>query len=537
MRVRRLLRSTSSLRCDSVQIDNGLARIQVASTRGTCSCPCCGRQSSRVHSWYERRLSDLPWHGLEVRICWRSRRFFCDNADCSRRIFVERLPEVAAVRARRTTRLELTLRMIALACGGEPGARLADRLGMKASGDSLLRILRSSCAVKASRPRVIGVDDWAYRRGRRYGTLLCDLETHRPIDLLPDRSADSFHAWLVQHPDVRVVARDRGEYYARGATSGAPQAVQVADRWHLLRNLSDALKRLTDRYPRQIAEAWQVVNQLPPSRLPATNPNASPPISEEPIRNNRDAQRRAHYDQVHQLHKQGHAQRSIARQLGINRETVQRYLRANAFPERAIPGRRTPLCRFRAELWRHWSTGRRNAAELFRELAGAGFQGSYHMVTRCIRQWRQQFPVQDATPPAQPPVRRPSARRVAWLLTRSEAELSTDDAALIEKLQSLCPDVASARNLALRFVAIVRDRQGDVLDAWIAAATAAASPRDLQGLAQGLQSDLAAVRAALELPWSNGQTEGHVHRLKALKRQMYGRANFDLLRIRVLNAA
>ena len=144
--------------------------------------------------------------------------------------------------------------MIALACGGEPGARLADRLGMKASGDSLLRILRSSCAVKASSPRVIGVDDWAYRRGRRYGTLLCDLETHRPIDLLPDRSADSFHAWLVQHPDVRVVARDRGEYYARGATSGAPQAVQVADRWHLLRNLSDALKRLTDRYPRQIAE-------------------------------------------------------------------------------------------------------------------------------------------------------------------------------------------------------------------------------------------------------------------------------------------
>ena len=492
MRVRRLLPSPSSLRCDSVQIDNGLARIQVASTRGTCSCPCCGRQSSRVHSWYERRLSALP-----------SRRFFCDNADCSRRIFVERLPEVAAVRARRTTRLELTLRMIALACGGEPGARLADRLGMKASGDSLLRILRSSCAVKASSPRVIGVDDWAYRRGRRYGTLLCDLETHRPIDLLPDRSADSFHAWLVQHPDVRVVARDRGEYYARGATSGAPQAVQVADRWHLLRNLSDALKRLTDRYPRQIAEAWQVVNQLPPSRLPATNPIASPPISEEPIRYYRDAQRRAHYDQVHQLHKQGHAQRSIARQLGINRETVQRYLRANAFPERAIPGRRTPLCRFRAELWRHWSTGRRNAAELFRELAGAGFQGSYHMVTRCIRQWRQQFPVQDATPPAQPPVRRPSARRVAWLLTRSEAELSTDDA----------------------------------LDAWIAAATAAASPRELQGLAQGLQSDLAAVRAALELPWSNGQTEGHVHRLKALKRQMYGRANFDLLRIRVLNAA
>jgi transposase len=404
---------------------------------------------------------------------------------------------------------------------------------MKASGDSLLRLLRRTCAVKASSPRVIGVDDWAYRRGRRYGTLLCDLETHRPIDLLPDRSADSFHAWLVQHPDIRVVARDRGEYYARGATSGAPHAVQVADRWHLLRNLSDALKRMTDRRPRQIAEAWQAVNQSPSSSPPATVV-ASPPTPEGPIHYYRDARRRAHYDQAHQLHKQGHAQRSIARQLGINRETVQRYLRANSFPERAIPGRRTPLCRYRAELWRQWSAGRRNAAELYRELAGAGFQGSYHMMTRCIRQWRQQFPEPN---PAQPPLRRPSARRVAWLLTRSAADLSADETALISQLKTTCPEIFVARNLALRFVAMVRDRKGNELDAWIAAATAADSPRDLQGLACGFQADLAAVRAALELPWSNGQTEGHVHRLKALKRQMYGRANFDLLRIRVLNAA
>ncbi len=409
---------------------------------------------------------------------------------------------------------------------------------MKASGDSLLRILRNGKTPDAAEPKVIGVDDWAFRRGRRYGTIICDLETHRPIDLLPDRSADSFQAWLVEHPDIRVVARDRGEYYARGATAGAPQAVQVADRWHLLRNLSDALRRLTDRHPQQIVEAWRAAFETTTMTAPpvgAELPLSPPPAAQE-VKFYRDVRRRDHYEQVHLLHQQGKSQRSIGRELSIHRETVQRYLHATSYPERARPSRRTGLDPFRAVLWENWRNGRRNAVELYRELKATGFAGSYDMVGRCLRQWRTD-PSLAGPAPLQKPVRRPSARRVAWLLTRQDAEFSSEERTFIDCLQGVCPETAVARELGIRFTAMVRNRRPDEFDGWLASALAADSPRDLRAFARGLQGDLAAVRAALESPWSNGQTEGHVHRLKALKRQMYGRAGFDLLRIRVLNSA
>jgi transposase len=483
-------------------------------------------------------LQDLPWHGLQVHIVWRSRKFFCDNPQCERRIFAERMPEVAEARSRRTSRLMLTLRMIGLACGGEPGARLANRLGMTVSGDNLLKIVRGGNLPVHPAAEVIGVDDWAYRRGQRYGTLICNLETHRPIDLLPDRAAVSFEAWLRLHPHIKVVARDRGDFYARGAAAGAPQAVQVADRWHLLRNISDVLRRLVDRHPRQIADAWQsAVRGAQPTIVPVELP-ASPPPAANAIQFFRDSRRRALYAQVHLLHQQGKTQRAIARELEMDRETVQRYLRASSYPERPRPFRRTPIDPFRIVLWDHWREGRRNAAELYRELVKASFSGSYYMVGRCLRQWRQDPSLAgNSSPSTQPPMRRPSGRRVAWLLTRNSADLSGVESAMIENLMAACPALAIARKLAVRFVDMVKNRQADALDPWIAEATASSSPRDLQGFARGLQADLAAVRAALALPWSNGQTEGHIHRLKALKRQMYGRAGFDLLRIRVLNAA
>lgn len=549
MLLRPLLPDHRSLACEEVRLIDDSVAIFISSTSPTSRCPQCCQSSGRVHSRYERELADLPWQGLPVHIHWRSRKFFCDNPFCAQRIFTERLPAVAESYGRKTCRMATVLFAIGFACGGEGGARLVERLGMSASPDSILRAIRRGVLPEAKTPRVLGVDDWAFRRGQRYGTILCDLERHRPVDLLPERSSEALADWLKAHPGVEIVSRDRGDYYIKGATTGAPDAVQVTDRWHLLKNLREALVRVVDRHCQQVetaARAAAATVETAPPDSPDENTlsdGSSTPASitgAEQLKQQRRSRRLDRYRRVVELHAQGVARREIARQLGMHRSTVRRFLTAGCFPERAqrwYPRDTDPFVDY---LCRRWEEGCHNAAQLTEELKQHGFAGSYDMVRRRVASWRTlsqgSSPKKGSAKAPSPRPKRPSSNRVAWLLLKPKSELAPKEQALLESLAEHCSPLENAAAVAQEFWEMVRQRKAQALDDWIARASASEGAVELRRFAEGLKDDLAAVRAALSLPWSNGQTEGQVNRLKLIKRQMFGRANFDLLRQRVLCA-
>lgn len=321
--------------------------ILTAPKPSSSACPLCGILSDRVHSHHTRTLADLPWQGHAVTVQVRARRFRCATAGCLRQVFAERLPGVAQSWARRTARLGDLQRYIGFALGGEPGSRLVARLSMPASGDTLLRLVRAAELERHPPPRVVGIDDWAWRRGQRYGTIVCDLERSRVIDLLPDRSAEGVASWLRRHPGVEVVARDRAGAYAEGARQGAPKAKQVADRWRLLRNLGDALQGAADRHRGAVRRAARAVAHEAGtvSEEAAPAPRAT---KEAQLRADRRARRLARYEELRRLHESGLPVQEIAPALGMSAVAAYRWLKAGGLPRTTSPpshGLSTRMCR------------------------------------------------------------------------------------------------------------------------------------------------------------------------------------------------
>jgi transposase len=516
--------------------------IYLSSTALCASCPVCSRHSGRVHSRYERTVADLPWHGVPVTLHVGVRRFFCNNSCCERVIFAERVPEVAAY-ARRTDRLQGALSLIGFALGGRAGARLAEELGLLAGRDTLLRKVRSASLPGLTEVRVLGVDDWALRKGQTYGTVLVDLERHKPIDLLSDREASTLADWLRSHPEVEFISRDRAGAYADGAHQGAPQAVQVADRWHLLKNTTEAVERFMDRHHRLVRQAAKDVAEVQLiDHWLGENSEAMLSSRDEAEKRARRQKRYARYLEVMELHKQGVSERGITRALSINRATVRKFIHADGFPERtpkkssgSILDPHIPY------IHRRFSEGCQNALQLWREIKEKGYSGKAAMVRRYIRRLRPKLarlrPEQRTQfLGAKTTFKAPTSRRAAWWLVKQTEDLPPEGRAFVEQLCHLCPEAREVQQMAREFPELIRERQPEALDRWLEAAKGSEAA-ELKGFAEGLIQDYEAVRAALTHEWSSGQTEGQINRLKFIKRQMYGRANFELLKARFLHAA
>jgi transposase len=526
--------------------------LGIATTNPKASCPVCGLETWRVHSRYTRCLAEEPAFGHQVRLQMIVRRFLCPEFECPRCIFAEPLGTFAARHARTTTRLARTHLAIGSALGGEAGARLAVKTAVPTSPDTLLRRVKQAGARPSTTPRFVGIDDWAWCKGQRYGTIVVDLETNDVIDLLPDRDAATVRTWLEAHPGVELVSRDRSSSYSQAAAEAAPKAQQVADRWHLLKNVREAIERLLERHLPIITDALRPADPDPGTEVNAapceetgsaalteSPPQAAPPGPASPREEAALAKRQRRlerFERAHELHRLGTPIREIARELDMSRNAVRRYLRRERCPDWR-PGRAT---RSGMDAHREWidaciAEGRVNASELHGELASRGVRLSYatvrrYLTRRLARAGKTRPRVNAAKPKPTPP---PSPKQLSFDWIRRPERRTVEAQARLDTVRMISPDLTTALDLADEFTALIRKRSTGTLKDWLSRAEVSPCP-EVRHFAEGIRRDESAVNAAVTTPWSNGPVEGHVNRLKTIKRQMYGRAGFALLKARVV---
>ncbi len=376
-----ILPDRSRLVIEQVNITNEVT-VTVRAASPTASCPCCGTISKRVQSRYTRTVRDLPASGRPVELIVGVRRFFCQESTCVRKIFAERFPSLTLPRRKFTLRLQETLRQMGFAVGGEAGARLGRQLSIPGSSDTLLGLVKQTELSVASSERLVGIDDWSWKRRLRYGTLICDLENNTPIDVLPDREVETVSAWFEKHPTVEIVSRDRSSEYAAGISKGAPQALQVADLWHIGKNLVESLSTVVARCRAEIRRGLHI------QAMPEQEPEEAEPMLEEErrpargrlvevAREGRRAQKLDRYTQVIELHHQGLRAAEIASRIGRGERTVHRWVAHGSFPEarqrRRRPSLIDPYARY---VLSRWQEGNQKGSQLYKELTAQGYKGS-----------------------------------------------------------------------------------------------------------------------------------------------------------------
>lgn len=520
------------LEMTSMAVVENVLTIHVTATAQSRPCPLCTQEATHVRSYYTRLMADVPCAGRQVQLILHVRKFRCETVSCPRKIFAERVGPFVEAWARKTTRLRQAIEAIGLSTCGEGGARLAARLAIATSPTTILRRIMALPPPPVEPVTHLGIDDFALRRGRTYGTVLVDLRRHKVIDLLLDRKAETAKVWMHAHREIELVSRDRGGDYATAARQGAPQAVQTADRFHLCKNLAEAVEKALARCRSELRKDQQAkgASDVPPDEVvpaPLLTADGQPYSAHQTERYDR-------YVQVVALRKQGLTIKEIANRVGMGRRTVQSWLAHDTYPETHYHTRRhrSRFDAYEAYVRQRWDEGVHNIQQIWRELKAQGYPHSDRALRAHLEALHGKKP---ADLPTASLLDHFSAKTAVWLFMRPVEKLKESERKELVTLLQTSSMAQTMYQLVQGFLHIVHQLEGEQLDAWLAK-VASSQIKELQRFAKGLERDKAAVLAGLTLSHNNGQAEGQVTRIKLIKRMMYGRAGIALLRQRVLHS-
>lgn len=502
---------------------DGQVILSVQSRSKSCPCPTCGSNSGKLHSYYYRNIKDLPVFNNKVSLRLKARKWYCHNTKCNRKIFTERFEHNFKRYKRFSDRLREKLLNVALLLGGNAGEKLCHTLNISASSSTLIRLIHAQQVAVPSTATAVGIDDWAFKKGINYGTAIVDLDEHRVMDLLPDREAQTVQQWLTNMPEITIVARDRFSPYALGVTNGSPDALQVADRWHLLKNMGDALLKLLERKRQQIIalQHKEVIEHR-------ENAHQQTPDQAQQVEN--PSPRHQLLQRVKEMYAAGKGTKTIARTLQISRNTVKKYIHLHEPPQKKGI-KTTNLFGFSEYLHnRIKQDADVTNVQLLGEIRSMGYNGGKSILNNYLKKQGKQ---RKGSILMKLPTVNWTAAKLKVLLCKKDEMLKDKDRRLVNDICEKSAEIQQARLLAGKFRDMMDGKQGQLLSRWIAEVEQSCIA-EMKGFAKGLLSDYQAVVNALTLPWSNGQVEGQINKLKTIKRQMYGRAGFELLRKRVI---
>ncbi|HEV7380548.1 MAG TPA: ISL3 family transposase [Dyadobacter sp.] len=529
-----ILPANVQLRADSIYAESGVIYIDTSAYQGYSVCPVCNRKSGKIHSRYCRTLLDLPISGHLSKVKLKARKYFCDNTECPRKVFTERFDYQIKPYCRRMIRSNDLLVRMGIELGGNTGSATSRSVGIPVSPSTILRLIkRLEVQSKIITSGVIGIDDWAFKKGKTYGTVIVDLERKEVVDLLPDRESGTLTEWLKGHPEIRIVSRDRYGPYALGVKAGAPNAIQVADRFHLLMNLADATKRMLQSKGKELREIFTLYNDTAAETSDLVNSESLLQNTTERISTTAhiSIDKQHKFDIVKDLYSKGISIRKIARNVQLTRATVKRYTTMQQLVKRQSRST-TNLDAFIDFLSQQDNRGK-TYRELHRTITAMGFNGKYTQFCCNMKEIYAKQPYRKPGPASPILVKTWSPTRLSHMLYLEADELKKDDDKVFLKLLlEKCPQIRQAEKLVKGFKKLFIEKQDGMLKNWIEQVLK--SDCGLKHFAKNLVKDYDAVNNAVTTTISNGQVEGQVNRIKNIKRKMYGKASFQLLRKMVL---